>query len=83
MAILRDSQANKWDKLYFTLKRYVPLVGNKRLTDRPYLHIHPTHTERPCQIINLQKANITPSPDVEALLGVRPFSHVIGSGLMR
>lgn len=24
MAILRDSQANKWDKCYFTLKRYVP-----------------------------------------------------------
>jgi len=25
MAILRDSQANQWDKLYFVLKRYVPL----------------------------------------------------------
>jgi hypothetical protein len=24
MAILRDSQANTWDKLYFILKRYVP-----------------------------------------------------------
>jgi len=24
MAILRDSQANRWDKCYFILKRYVP-----------------------------------------------------------
>jgi kinesin family protein 1 len=26
MAILRDSQANRWDKCYFILKRYVPLT---------------------------------------------------------
>jgi hypothetical protein len=45
--------------------------------DRPYLHIHPTYTERPIQIINLTKANLTPSPDVEALLGVRPLFTVL------
>ena len=44
--------------------------------DSPYLHIHPTYTERPIQIINLTKANITPSPDVEALLGVCPFPRI-------
>jgi kinesin family protein 1 len=73
MAILRDSQANRWDKCYFILKRYVP-PSQRTLMDRPYLHIHPTYTERPIQIINLTKANITPSPDVEALLGVCPLS---------
>jgi kinesin family protein 1 len=29
MAILRDSQANKWDKCYFILKRYVPLSQSR------------------------------------------------------
>lgn len=49
---------------------------------RPYLHIHPTYTERPIQIINLSKANITPSPDVEALLGVRHLPSEEGDELI-
>jgi len=46
---------------------------------RPYLHVLPTYTERPIQVINLTKANVTPSPDVEALLGVSSLSLQVWS----
>jgi hypothetical protein len=38
--------------------------------DRPFLHVHPTASEREVQVINLTKATVVPSPDVELLLGV-------------
>ena len=40
------------------------------LMHRPYLHVHATSTERETQIINLSKATIKSSPELEALLGV-------------
>ncbi|WVW80817.1 hypothetical protein I302_102806 [Kwoniella bestiolae CBS 10118] len=56
LMLLRDSQNNQWTKLIFVLRR-------------PYLHIHETPNSREMQIINLSKANVTPNPDVEMLLG--------------
>ncbi|WWD07311.1 hypothetical protein V865_005409 [Kwoniella europaea PYCC6329] len=56
LMLLRDSQNNQWSKLIFVLRR-------------PYLHIHETPNSREFQIINLSKANVTQSPDVELLLG--------------
>ena len=37
---------------------------------RPYLYVHLVPTSRENQVINLIKATIMPSPDVEILLGV-------------
>nr|XP_019000355.1 kinesin [Kwoniella mangroviensis CBS 8507]OCF63816.1 kinesin [Kwoniella mangroviensis CBS 8507] len=56
LTLLRDSQNNQWSKLIFVLRR-------------PYLHIHETPNSREFQIINLSKANVTQSSDVELLLG--------------
>jgi hypothetical protein len=37
---------------------------------RPYLHVHTALTEREVQVINLTRANVVASPDVEMLLEV-------------
>lgn len=57
MMLLRDSQANTWEKLQFVLRR-------------PFLHVHRSVGEREVQVINLSRASVTASPDVELLLGV-------------
>ncbi|WRT70718.1 uncharacterized protein IL334_007716 [Kwoniella shivajii] len=54
--LLRDSQKNEWAKRYFVLRR-------------PFLHVHEQPDKREVQIINLSSSNVTPSPDVESLLG--------------
>ncbi|RXK41996.1 kinesin [Tremella mesenterica] len=56
MMLLRDSQKDHWEKLVFLLRR-------------PYLCVHEKMGEREVQIINLSKASVAPSPDVEILLG--------------
>lgn len=58
MMLLRDSQANQWEKLHFVLRR-------------PYLCIHGGPNEREKQIINLSHGHVAQSPDVEMLLGHR------------
>ncbi|KAK8850532.1 hypothetical protein IAR55_004450 [Kwoniella newhampshirensis] len=58
LKLLRDSQANEWEKLDFVLRR-------------PYLYIHENPNEREIQIINLTKAHTNVSPDVERLLHKR------------
>ncbi|WVF68191.1 hypothetical protein IAT40_002956 [Kwoniella sp. CBS 6097] len=55
LMLLKDSQANVWAKFLFVLKR-------------PYLHIHENASSREIQVINLTKAHVTTSPDVELLL---------------
>lgn len=123
LMLLRNSQANQWDKLHFVLRRWVrfPVTLRQRrnedgmgqththlllipsssplshtrlrgmITDggrggrgdggtivwymlttlpRPYLHVHTALTEREVQVINLTRANVVASPDVEMLLEV-------------
>ncbi|OCF33654.1 kinesin [Kwoniella heveanensis BCC8398] len=55
LMLLKDSQANVWAKLLFVLRR-------------PYLHIHENANSREVLVINLIKAHVTTSPDVELLL---------------
>ncbi|WVQ95660.1 hypothetical protein IAU59_002758 [Kwoniella sp. CBS 9459] len=55
LMLLKDSQANAWSKLLFVLRR-------------PYLHVHENANSREIQIINLTKAHVVTSPDVELLL---------------
>jgi predicted DNA-binding protein with PD1-like motif len=73
--LLRDSQANEWEKLHFELRRSVEIrtqaVSLADRGGRPYLHVHAAVNERDVQIINLSRANVVTSPDVEILLGVR------------
>ena len=57
MMLLRDSQANQWEKLHFVLRR-------------PYLCVHGGPNEKERQLINLSKGHVVLSPDVEMLLGV-------------
>ncbi|WWD20715.1 hypothetical protein CI109_105191 [Kwoniella shandongensis] len=58
LMLLRDSQADEWEKLFFALRR-------------PYLHVHENGSEREIQVINLTKAHVAASPDVEMLLNRR------------
>ncbi|WVQ85942.1 hypothetical protein IAT38_008110 [Cryptococcus sp. DSM 104549] len=63
LMLLRDSQANVWEKLVFVLRR-------------PYLHVHEAAGQREVQVINLSKAHVVTSPDVEMLLE-RRFAFTI------
>jgi len=72
LVMLHDSKKNEWEKLFFALGRYVH-SGPAVLRGRPYLHVHPSPHEREIQVINLEKAHVIASPDVEMLLGVSSF----------
>ncbi|WVO17419.1 hypothetical protein L204_105111 [Cryptococcus depauperatus] len=54
--LLRNSQADTWEKLFFVLKS-------------PYLHVHQNANQRDVQVINLNGSHAVPSPEVEMLLG--------------
>ncbi|WVR08516.1 hypothetical protein IAU60_005571 [Kwoniella sp. DSM 27419] len=58
MMLLSDSQADRWIKRFFALRR-------------PYLLVHESSTEREYMVINLCKAHVQLSPDVQMLLGRR------------
>nr|XP_018259742.1 kinesin [Kwoniella dejecticola CBS 10117]OBR81900.1 kinesin [Kwoniella dejecticola CBS 10117] len=65
LMVLRDPQNDQWVKMIFVLRR-------------PYLHLHEHANAREIQIINLSKATVTPSPEVETLLG-RNFAFTVFS----
>lgn len=53
--LLRDSQADQWEKIFFVLRP-------------PYLHVHESAREREVQVINLTGSHVATSPEVEMLL---------------
>lgn len=55
LLLLRDSQADQWDKVFFVLRP-------------PYLHVHESAGEREVQVINLTGSHVVTSPEVEMLL---------------
>lgn len=55
LMLLRDSQADQWEKIFFV---------------RPYLHVHESAREREVQVINLTGSHVATSPEVEMLLKV-------------
>ncbi|AAW41182.2 kinesin, putative [Cryptococcus deneoformans JEC21] len=55
LMLLRDSQADQWEKIFFVLRP-------------PYLHVHESAREREVQVINLTGSYVATSPEVEMLL---------------